>query len=50
MMPVEPNKEQRRAVEALAQALYEQEGWQRDTAFIHYKFELSKAGNPTKTD
>lgn len=33
-----------------AQALYEQEAWQKDTAFLHYKFELSKAGNPAKTE
>ena len=34
-----------------AQALYEQEAWQKDTAFFHYKFELSSGtGNPTKTE
>lgn len=26
-----------------AQALYEREGWQKDTAFIHYKFELKRS-------
>jgi ribosomal protein S18 acetylase RimI-like enzyme len=25
-----------------AQALYEEQGWQKDTTFLHYKFELSR--------
>lgn len=29
----------------VAQSLYEKEAWQKDTAFLHYKFELPKAGN-----
>lgn len=28
-----------------AQALYEQQGWQKDTDFLHYKFELPKDSN-----
>jgi ribosomal protein S18 acetylase RimI-like enzyme len=27
---------------AAAQALYERRGWQKDTAFLHYQFEISK--------
>ena len=27
-----------------AQALYEQDGWRRDTAFFHYEYELPKGG------
>jgi GNAT superfamily N-acetyltransferase len=27
-----------------AQALYERDGWRRDTAFIHYEYELPKDG------
>jgi GNAT superfamily N-acetyltransferase len=27
-----------------AQALYERDGWRRDTAFLHYEFELPKDG------
>lgn len=34
-----------------AQALYKQRGWQRDTAFLQYKFELSKGtNNPSKAE
>jgi GNAT superfamily N-acetyltransferase len=36
---------------ATAQALYEQQGWQKETAFLHYKFELSKtARKPSKAE
>jgi GNAT superfamily N-acetyltransferase len=27
-----------------AQALYERDGWRRDTAFLHYEYELPKDG------
>lgn len=34
-----------------AQALYERGGWQKDTAFIHYKFELPRGTNhPIRTE
>jgi GNAT superfamily N-acetyltransferase len=33
-----------------AQALYEQEAWQKDLAFFHYKYELSKTGTPTNIE
>jgi len=29
---------------AAAQALYERDGWRRDTAFLHYEYELPKGG------
>jgi GNAT superfamily N-acetyltransferase len=29
---------------AAAQALYERDGWRRDTAFLHYEYELPKEG------
>src|SRR5437868_4578700 len=32
-----------------AQALYEQQGWQKDTDFLHYNFELPR-GTPSKTE
>jgi ribosomal protein S18 acetylase RimI-like enzyme len=28
-----------------AQALYERDGWRRDTAFLHYEYELPKDGH-----
>jgi ribosomal protein S18 acetylase RimI-like enzyme len=28
-----------------AQALYERDGWKRDTAFLHYEYQLSRGGN-----
>lgn len=32
-----------------AQTLYEQQGWEKDMAFLHYKFELPRGtNNPTK--
>jgi ribosomal protein S18 acetylase RimI-like enzyme len=34
-----------------AQALYERQGWQKDSGFSHFKFELPRAtGNPGKTE
>jgi GNAT superfamily N-acetyltransferase len=27
-----------------AQALYERDGWRRDTVFLHYEYELPKGG------
>ena len=27
-----------------AQALYERDGWRRDTAFLHYEYQLPKGG------
>ena len=27
-----------------AQALYEKDGWRRESAFLHYEYELPKAG------
>ena len=33
-----------------AQALYEREAWQKDSAFFHYKYVLSEAGDPTKIE
>ena len=32
-----------------AQALYEQDGWRRDTAFLHYEYELPREGRHTAT-
>jgi GNAT superfamily N-acetyltransferase len=32
---------------AAAQALYEGDGWRRDTAFLHYKYELPEASTGT---
>ena len=29
---------------ATAQALYERDGWRRDTAFLHYEYQLPKGG------
>jgi GNAT superfamily N-acetyltransferase len=34
-----------------AQALYERQGWQKDTAFFHYEFELPRGGHkPSKSE